>query len=145
MRKTIAIFFVFCLFVILSIDSSYAKLLPQAVGKKVVSSNKTSAVSSSVTVSPRLRADRKALLVSFGGLTSATSVSYTLTYNQNGQNEGAGGSITPDSATASRELLFGTCSSGVCRYHTNIKNMKFEVVSKLKSGKVVKRRFGIRV
>lgn len=144
MRKSLAVFISFCLFVILNTNTSYAKLLPQAVGKKVVSSNRTAA-SSTVTVSPRLRADRKALLVSFGGLTSATSVSYTLTYNQNGQNEGAGGSITPNSATASRELLFGTCSSGVCRYHTNIKNMKFEVVSKLKSGKIVKKRFGIRV
>lgn len=137
-------FLLCCVLLIISTEISYAKLLPQASGKKTVSSYSGAGIAT-VNVSPRLRADRKALLVYFNGLTNATSISYTLIYNQNGQDEGAGGSITPDSTSASRELLFGTCSHGVCRYHSNIKNMKFEVVAELKSGKTIKKRYRINV
>lgn len=144
MQKTLSLFvFAFCLvFFFGNVD---AKVLPQAVGKSTFSPKKTVGVATSVSVSPRFRADRKALNVSFGGLTNANSVSYTLTYSQNGQQEGAGGNITPDKASATRELLFGTCSGNVCKYHSNIKNMKLEVVIKLKSGKVVKKKFKINV
>lgn len=144
MQKILPIFvFIFCLaFFFGNVD---AKVLPQAVGKSSFVPKKTVGTATSVSVFPRLRADRKALNVSFGGLTSANSVSYTLTYSQNGQQEGAGGSITPNSASATRELLFGTCSGSVCKYHSNIKNTRLEVVIKLKSGKVIKKKYKINV
>lgn len=102
---------------------------------------------STVVISPVLRADRKALVVYFAGLNNATAVTYTLSYNANGKSEGVRGTIQSASEgnSTSRTLLFGTCSSGVCRYHSGISNMKLEVSSKLKSGKTTLRRYSIRV
>lgn len=142
MRK----FLLFLSFVILLVSLAKltlaAKVLPQAsrVGKPAVQT-----VSSGITVSPRLRADRNALLVNFGNLQNATIISYTLVYNASGQEEGAGGTISSLENSATRELLFGTCSGSVCRYHTNIKDMRFEVTSQLKSGKKTIKRYRIKV
>ena len=118
-----------------------AKLLPQA--KK---SGKAGIRYSGPSVSVKLRKDRQALNVYFSGVQNASSISYTLSYQTNGKDEGAGGSIDPSGTySLSRELLFGTCSSGVCRYHTGITNAKFEVVMNLNSGKKITKRFRIRV
>lgn len=66
---------------------------------------------------------------------SATSVSYQLTYTANGISQGVMGKIDPKlEPTAIRELLFGTCSAGVCTYHQNIQGMRLKIISKLKSG-----------
>lgn len=101
---------------------------------------------SGVGVSAYLRGDRLALVVNFNNLNKANSVSYTLSYQTNGKDEGIGGVIdSSGGSSASRELLFGTCSSGVCRYHTNIANMKLEVTSELTSGRKTLKRFRIRV
>lgn len=120
-----------------------AKVLPQAKSAPKVVQKSTG--SGSITIYPRLRRDRKALLVTFSNLQNTSSVSYTLVYETNGQQEGAGGSVKPTEGTANRELLFGTCSSGVCRYHSGIKNMKFEVTTVLKNGKTSIKRYKIRV
>ena len=121
-----------------------AKTLPQA--KAAASAKKTSAGSSLVGVTPRLRKDRKALVVYFRNLGKVRSVSYALIYQTNGKDEGAMGSVDPAAANStSRELLFGTCSAGVCRYHTGITNMRFEVTIELLSGKKYLRRFRIKV
>lgn len=131
------------IFLFLHVPFVDAKVLPQSRTQK---SGGRVLVGPSISISPRLRADRSALLVSFGNLQNASSVSYILTYSQNGQQEGAGGSTDPSQGnTASRELLFGTCSSGVCRLHSGISNMRFEVTTQLKSGKSVIKRFRIRV
>ena len=124
-----------------------AKLLPQAKGS--ASSAKTKVVSSgkSISVFPKLRKDRKALIVSFGNLGLARSVEYSLIYRTQDHEEGAGGSINmkTESGGATRELLFGTCSKTVCRYHANISNMRLEVISQLKSGKKTLKRYRIKV
>lgn len=120
-----------------------AKLLPQARGKTVSAPIKSSG--SGISISPRLRSDRKALTISFGNLQNATSVSYTLTYQTNGQQEGAGGTISSAGSSATRELLFGTCSKNVCRYHTNITNAKLEVRYTLVNGKTYLKRYRIRI
>ncbi|TSC53828.1 MAG: Uncharacterized protein LiPW16_291 [Microgenomates group bacterium LiPW_16] len=96
-------------------------------------------------VSPKLRGDRLALIVNFGSLSRVTSVSYTLSYNTNGIPQGVVGTITPTQDTTQRELLFGTCSAGVCRYHTNLTNMKFVVTSNLKSGKRAIKTFRVKI
>lgn len=133
-----------CIFLILATVPAEAKVLPQAKGgNKTVT--KTTTTGGGIIVSPRLRADRRALIVNFGNLQSATSVSYTLIYQTNGQQEGAGGSIATTGATATRELLFGTCSTNVCRYHANITNARFEVSYTNKAGKKFLKRFRIRV
>lgn len=121
-----------------------AKTLPQSKGgKRVTVSRKSSGAG--ITVTPRLRNDRKALLIYFGGLQNANSVSYMLIYKTNGQEEGAGGSVKPSEGNTSRELLFGTCSKNVCRYHANIANMKLEIQAQLKSGKRLIKRYKIRI
>lgn len=130
------------LFIFLASSLAEAKLLPQAKGAKPASVKSSG---SGISVWPRLRGDRKALLVSFGNLQNAKSVSYILMYNANGQDEGVGGSISSLEGTQSRELLFGTCSKNVCRYHTNIKNARFEVSYTTTSGKKYLKRYRIRV
>jgi len=122
-----------------------AKVLPQVKSsKKTVTTKRSSG--SLVTVTPKLRRDRKALLIYFGGLQNANSVSYLIIYTTNGQEEGAGGSVDPSQGnTSSREILFGTCSKNVCRYHTNITNMRLEATADLKSGKKLIKRYKIRI
>lgn len=144
--KVILISIVLILFVFnaYSQEANAAKILPQSkLSKKAVSKK---FVGTGVIVTPKLRSDRKALLVYFGNLQNAKSVSYMLIYKTSGQQEGAGGSInTSEGNTASRELLFGTCSKNVCRYHTNLSSVSFEVRAQLKSGKNLLRRYKIRV
>ena len=141
MKKAILISIVFFL---LATSTAQAKVLPQAKGgtKTVTKSNTTGG---GITVTARLRADRKALIVNFGNLQNAKSVSYTLIYKTSGQQEGAGGTIATTSNTTSRELLFGTCSTNICRYHGNITDMRLEVNYTTKAGKKLLKRFKIRV
>ena len=120
-----------------------ARLLPQA--KKSTTSTLRRASGIGITVSPRVRPDRKAIIVNFGNLQNANAVSYTLIYKTNGIEEAAGGTVTSSGNTATRELLFGTCSKNVCRYHANITNARLEVQSKLKSGKTSIKRYRVRV
>lgn len=117
-----------------------AKVLPQA------SKGTAKIVRTSISVYPKLRADRRALIVNFGNLQNAKSVSYMLSYQTDVQQEGAIGTINLTGATSqSQELLFGTCSKGVCRYHTGIKNARLEVTYTSLSGKKSVKRFKIKV
>ncbi len=145
MKYKIIIFIVFAFLLLFTAQVSFAaKVLPQS--KKAPAQSSIKSTGGSIGIYPRLRGDRKALLVTFSNLQNAKSVSYILTYTTNGQQEGAGGSVKPsEGATANRELLFGTCSKNVCRYHTNISNMKLEVTAELKSGKKLIKRYKIKV
>jgi len=129
------------IFLFYFIDAVHAgKILPQSKSSKTTVSSGTG-----ISVTPKIRSDRQALLIYFGNLQNANSVSYMLIYQTNGQQEGAGGSVTASEGnTTSRELLFGTCSKNVCRYHQNITNMKFEVTAELKSGKKLIKRYKIK-
>lgn len=143
--KKIAIFIALFFIILLIPDYIEAKVLPQTKNK-VTKSTPYKTSTSTVTVSPKLRKDRQALIVYFSNLQNAKSVSYTLIYSTNGQQEAAGGSITPSGQTStSRELLFGTCSKNVCRYHTNLSNMRLEVNADLKSGKKMAKRYRIKI
>ena len=103
-------------------------------------------VSSGVGISARLRGDRKALNLYLSNLSKAKSVTYTLIYQTNGKDEGVSGSVDSSAGNnTSRELLFGTCSSGVCRYHQNLSSMKVEVITELLNGRKTMRRFRVRV
>ncbi|MBI2430744.1 MAG: hypothetical protein HYV39_01875 [Candidatus Levybacteria bacterium] len=124
----------------------FAKVLPQARSSGKAVAPRAASSGTNISVSPRLRGDRKALLISFGSLQNATNVSYALYYSTLGREEGAGGSVRKEEgSSASRELLFGTCSKNVCTYHQSIKNMKFEVTGTLKSGKTFLKRYRIRI
>lgn len=112
--------------------------------KKTTKSTKTAV--SSVVIAPSLRRDRKALIVKFRNLKKAKSVFYSLVYQTNGKDEGVAGTVDSSSGnTVRRELLFGTCSSGVCRYHQRLKNMRFEATIELLSGKTLTKRYRIKI
>lgn len=95
-------------------------------------------------ISAKLRSDRLALIVNFSGLLRTSSLSYTLSYKTNGIPQGVMGTIKPTVNADQRVLLFGTCSSGVCRYHTNISEMRFVVTSNLKTGGQVIKPFRVK-
>lgn len=120
-----------------------AKVLPQASKAKTVTSAKSAG--SGINVSPRLRVDRRTLVVNFSNLQNASAVAYMLTYQTNAQDEGAMGYINFKGSTASQEILFGTCSKNVCRYHTGIKNAKLEVSYTGKNGKKYLKKYKIKV
>ena len=86
------------------------------------------------------------MTVNFFNLSQVKSLEYVLTYESNGNEQGVTGSIdTTSGSSLSRELVFGTASSGVYTYHSNIKNMKLEVNVVLKSGKKFLKRYRVRV
>lgn len=130
------------LLIVLNIKTVEAKVLPQA--KKSVQKSTSAVKVSGIGVYPRLRVDRRALIVNFTNLQNAGAVSYFLTYKTNIQDEGAMGALTlGSSSSATQELLFGTCSKNVCRYHTNIKDARLEVSYTLKSGKKYLKKYKI--
>lgn len=123
-------------------QSVEAKLLPQA--KKAGSVVKSSGTT--INVSPKFRGDRKAVLVHFSNLQNAKSVSYLLIYKQNGQEEGAmGGLNLKNGSNQTEELLFGTCSKNVCRYHNNIKDARLEISYTSKSDKKYLKKYKLKI
>lgn len=133
-------------FLLLAFSLFFLHAMPAEAKKKIVR-QKSSSYSTSAKkpiISPALRSGRKALIVNFSNLQTASSISYELTYNSNGTTQGVIGTIAPNGQTAiSRELLFGTCSKNVCTYHTNIEGMKFVVTSTLTSGVKIRKTFRI--
>ena len=94
----------------------------------------------------QFRPDRLGLLINFSGFTnSIEAVTYTLTYTANGVPQGAMGTATPETGSEQREVLFGTCSHGVCRYHTNITNAKLTIDTKLSSGLTIRKPYRINI
>lgn len=144
MKKLALILVVLSIFTLTGITE--AKVLPQA-GKVSPRQSATKPNGTTIGVYPKLRADRKALVVSFSNLQNAKSVSYNLIYTQgSGQQEGAGGALNLTGQTTDKiELLFGTCSSGVCRYHTGIKDARLEVSYTSVNGKKYLKKFKIKI
>lgn len=146
-EKKIQQFLILLLFsVFLFSADAEAKVLPQAKGIRQKSTAVSKNIGTSIGVSPYLRGDRRALMVNFSNLQNATAVSYLLTYKQNNQDEGAMGSLSLGiSSNATNELLFGTCSKNVCRYHTNIRDARLVVTYTTKAGKKYLKRYKIKV
>lgn len=139
----IIIFFSFLYFFVLGTEAA-RRILPrfQATSGRTTSSQTVSGV----VVSVRFNGARNGLNVYFSNLNKATSVSYMLSYETDGKAEGAGGTIDIEGQNSlNRELLFATCSSGICRYHSNITNARLEITSTLTIGKKTLKRYRIRV
>lgn len=93
----------------------------------------------------RFRPDRLGILMSFTSFSTIGSVSYSFTYSTNGVPQGAGGTISSsNNPTANRELLFGTCSTGVCTYHNNITNAKLVLTAKYTNGNTATKTYRIK-
>lgn len=120
--------------------------MPQAqnsITKSVVGKN---VKATGIRVYPKLRGDKKALTVNFANLSNAAAVSYLLTYKTSTQEEGAMGSLNLSGSSADRiELLFGTCSKNVCRYHTGVKDVRLDISYALKTGKKYLKKFRIKI
>ncbi len=141
MKKRLLCLLILLIFLGLTPTKVAAKVLP-----RFKNTSSYSGTYSGITVYPYLRADRQALLVNFGNLNNAVNVSYMLIYQTNGKDEGVSGSLDASVGnSASRELLFGTCSSGVCRYHPGLTNMRFEVTYELTSGRRYLKRYRVKV
>lgn len=137
----VAFLIVFLTFLVLPSESYAAKKrLSRRRGETIVRRTYTQGVKASV----RFRPDRRGLLINFSGFGNVVSVTYTLTYNANGIPQGARGTATPVTAGEQRELLFGTCSGGVCHYHTNITSARLVIDSKLSSGLIIRKPYRIK-
>lgn len=138
---SILIFLIFSTFIFT--ENVEAKVLPQAKGAQKSTITKSN---TTIGVFPKFRADKKALIVNFTNLQNAKAVSYALTYQTSSQAEGAMGALNLTGARSqSAELLFGTCSKNVCRYHTGIKDARLEVSYTNKADKKYLRKYKIRV
>lgn len=125
--------------------SAQTKVLPQST-KAPVKQTTIKSTGTTIGVYPRLRSDRKALIVNFTNLQNAKSVSYSLVYKTSTQQEGAGGALNLAGQTSDKvELLFGTCSANVCKYHTGIKDARLEVLYTSISGKKYLKKFKIKI
>ena len=116
------------IFVILALPSaSYA------------ATTKTASKAKSPSLSASVAKNKRSMAVTFSNLTNVKTIKYQLTYNSNKGAQGAGGSIkvAKNTKTLSRTLLFGTCSHGVCSYHSNLKNIVLSVDFVLTTGGVV--------
>lgn len=129
MRKLLVLFIIF--FSTLTLSLAFTSH-PVEAKWKAKASSKNPSFSASVAK------NKRSTVVTFANLSNVKSISYQLTYDSNKGPQGAGGTIKVTLAkNQSRTLLFGTCSHGVCTYHTNLKNAKLSVDFTLKSGGVV--------
>lgn len=137
------------MFVTLLLPSSVEakRLLPQvASARRPAVKSAPQVYSRGVASKVKFRADKKAINITFSNLVIAKSIAYALTYSNNDKQEAVIGSVqTSEGDGAVRELLFGTCSSGVCTYHTNITKAKLVITTTLKNGKKVVKPYRIKV
>lgn len=126
-------------------DVAWAKKKLPIGGKTQTTSSKKATGASGVSTKVKFQPGKKGIVATFSNLEIAKSVSYSLSYTYRGIQEGAGGSLTDLSGPQTRELLFATCSSGVCRYHSGIKNARFVVTTTLTNGKKVSKVFRLKV
>lgn len=144
MKKVFFSFLIVCFLVLILPNEAWtAKKRPPRGSTKEAPVTRT--YTRGIRASVRFRSDRRGLLINFSGFSGITSVTYTLTYNANGIAQGAMGTATPETGGEQREVLFGTCSHGVCRYHTNITNAKLVIDSKLSSGLTVRKPYRIKI
>ena len=129
-------------FLVLPVRSAYA--LRKRERKSPSSGQQTAYVSRGVGVRVRLRPDRLGLQMNFSNFENLESGTYELVYETNGVTQGAGGTIILGD-TSTKELLFATCSHGVCRFHENITNARLSITSRLKNGQTVLKPFRIRI
>jgi hypothetical protein len=99
-----------------------------------------------IIVQTKVNINKNAVNVYFGNLQKTSSLFYQLSYITNGKQEGAGGTITTKGKySLSRNLIFGTCSAGVCRYHKKISNAKLNVTVTYLDGKTKTKTYGVRL
>ncbi len=91
------------------------------------------------TASLSLTKNRYYVHLNFGDLKNVSRVNYTLTYDSSSGQKGfeGGFKLKPKISRSSRRQILGTCSSGRCVYHKNIKNVSLDAAFTLRSGGTV--------
>ncbi len=93
----------------------------------------TFAASSKIGVGTKIQ--NANLNITFSNLSKAKNISYELTYNRSGGQEGVVGSVTKKGKLpVIKKILLGTCSTKVCTLHKNISNIKLKVIVKYLNG-----------
>lgn len=143
MKRLIFLCFLVLALFFLSPGDAYArKLLPRA---KPATSGASAVTSLGPAVKVKFRPDRLAIVATFSNLSKASSVTYMFSYNTRGTTQGAQGSVNASENNTSREIIFGTCSHGVCRYDYGISGAKFVVTIKLPNGRRTIKTFNLKV
>ncbi len=138
------IIILFSIFFFLSPASAFAA--KQRVWSTQATTKKTVSTATKPTFSVKFRSDRRAINIYFSNLNTASSTAYELTYNGNGIDQGVVGSTyANEGSSATRLLLFGTCSKVVCTYHKNIQSAQLKITSKLNSGKTYIKTYRIKI
>ncbi len=93
-----------------------------------------SALAASASLS--LSKDRHYVYLNFGDLKNVSKVNYTLVYDSSSGQKGLEGGfkLKPKISRSSRRQILGTCSSGRCVFHRNIKNVSLDATFTLRSG-----------
>ena len=121
--------------------SAAKKFIP----KKAASGGQSTGGGLGIPASVRYRPDKLALLLSFYNFSGIESINYSFTYTSNGLVQGVGGRVTASNDPSSvRELLFGTCSSGVCKYHENLSGTSLALTANFSNGTVAKKLYRVR-
>ncbi len=143
MKKALGIIVTVLLLITLGASPVSAKKLLPFLKKATGAAAPTS---SGVVSSVKFRGNRLGIIVTFGNLQAAYKVDYFLSYQSKGITQGASGSITDTSiGSATRDIIFGSCSKGVCRYDAGISNAKFVVTIYLNSGRKIVRSYRLKV
>ncbi len=140
-KKYIVILTVLIVGIFLKPESAFAakKFIPKKTA------NKTAVSSSSIPTIVKYRSDKLGILFSFTNFNNIDSVNYSFTYNSNGNPQGAGGTVrASNNPTAERELLFGTCSTSVCTYHSGLTNARLVLTAKMTNGNTVNKSYRIK-
>ncbi len=139
--KASMFFLIIALLVVVSTGHAYAakKYVKPATSAGTSGGAATSGSYSRVSLFP----SKLGLNVNFFNLGNISKVSYVLSYFGSNQSQGIIGSFAPSTPTDGRELLFGTCSHGACRYHENVKDARLVINFTLKNGLVVTKRYKV--
>lgn len=119
--------FIITFFVVLLLIATGGILIIRAIRGSKVETEDVSPTPFLPPADPNIRVDlkpqdpgRTVLLTISGYSTDVDSIEYELVYNTSEKQEGVFGEIKLQvgERSVSREITLGTCSSGVCRYHT---------------------------
>ena len=143
MKKTLYIFIIVFVLATLSASPVSAKKLLPFLRK---ATGVTTSTSSGVVSSVKFRGDRLGVIVTLGNLQTSRKVDYFLSYQSKGITQGASGSITDTGVgSATRDIIFGSCSKGACRYDSGISSAKFIITIYLNSGRKIVRSYKLKV
>lgn len=141
-RATVLLSFFVLLSLFLYVESSFAA---KPFVKKTSATTVRRSSGGSIPAIVRKRGDGLGILLSFSHFNGLQSVTYSFTYTTGGMPQGAGGQVTAgNNPTSQRELLFGTCSGGVCRYHSGIKDAKLTLTATFTNGRKVAKSYRIK-